>query len=130
MALAVAAREVGGFDLSGPAVTYGSMVMVVLSFLLSLGRALPKGELRGDFGTRCGLVVSALVDGAKNALSVALACASAGIIIGIIALTGIGIDFTQPRELYSPRCVLKGAINIRPLDRPPVAFMRCFGQTL
>ena len=35
-----------------------------------------------------------LVDGAKQALGVALACATAGIVIGIIALTGIGISFT------------------------------------
>ena len=40
-------------------------------------------------------VWDALVDGAKNCLSVALACASAGIIIGVIALTGAGITFTQ-----------------------------------
>jgi TRAP transporter 4TM/12TM fusion protein len=40
-------------------------------------------------------VWDALVDGAKNCLSVALACASAGIIIGVIALTGVGISFTQ-----------------------------------
>jgi TRAP transporter 4TM/12TM fusion protein len=37
----------------------------------------------------------ALIDGARNALGVALACACAGIVIGIIALTGIGITFTQ-----------------------------------
>jgi TRAP transporter 4TM/12TM fusion protein len=37
----------------------------------------------------------ALVDGARGALGVAMACASAGIVIGIIALTGLGITFTQ-----------------------------------
>ena len=40
-------------------------------------------------------VVDALIDGAKNALAVAMACACAGIVIGVIALTGIGIQFTQ-----------------------------------
>jgi TRAP transporter 4TM/12TM fusion protein len=40
-------------------------------------------------------VVEAMVDGSKNALSVAMACASAGIVIGIVALTGLGITFTQ-----------------------------------
>lgn len=40
-------------------------------------------------------VVDALIDGAKNALAVALACACAGIIIGIVTLTGIGLTFTQ-----------------------------------
>jgi TRAP transporter 4TM/12TM fusion protein len=40
-------------------------------------------------------VAEALVDGARNTLPVALACASAGIIIGIVILTGLGITFTQ-----------------------------------
>jgi TRAP transporter 4TM/12TM fusion protein len=40
-------------------------------------------------------LIDALVDGARNALPVALACACAGIIIGIVSLTGAGIIFTQ-----------------------------------
>jgi TRAP transporter 4TM/12TM fusion protein len=40
-------------------------------------------------------VVDALIDGAKNALPVALACASAGIVVGVVTLTGLGIVFTQ-----------------------------------
>jgi TRAP-type uncharacterized transport system fused permease subunit len=49
--------------------------------------------------TRAGItwwtVLDALIDGAKNALAVAMACACAGIVIGVISLTGIGIQFTQ-----------------------------------
>jgi TRAP transporter 4TM/12TM fusion protein len=40
-------------------------------------------------------LVEALVDGARNALSVALACASAGVVIGVVTLSGLGIVFTQ-----------------------------------
>jgi TRAP transporter 4TM/12TM fusion protein len=40
-------------------------------------------------------LIDAMVDGAKNALGVALACACAGIIIGVVTLSGLGIDFTQ-----------------------------------
>src|SRR5262245_37992565 len=40
-------------------------------------------------------VVDAMVEGAKNSLPVALACASAGIMIGIVTLSGLGIVFTQ-----------------------------------
>jgi TRAP transporter 4TM/12TM fusion protein len=39
--------------------------------------------------------VEALIDGARNTLTVALACACAGIIIGVVTLTGLGIVFTQ-----------------------------------
>jgi TRAP transporter 4TM/12TM fusion protein len=40
-------------------------------------------------------IVSALEDGAKQAIPVALACAAAGLVIGSIALTGAGIKFTS-----------------------------------
>jgi TRAP transporter 4TM/12TM fusion protein len=40
-------------------------------------------------------IVSAMMDGARNTLPVAVACAAAGIIIGITILTGFGITFTQ-----------------------------------
>ena len=40
-------------------------------------------------------LIGALIDGAKNTVAVALACAAAGIIIGVITLTGLGITFTQ-----------------------------------
>jgi TRAP transporter 4TM/12TM fusion protein len=42
-----------------------------------------------------GNVIAALIDGSRNTLAVALACACAGIIIGVISLSGLGIVFTQ-----------------------------------
>ncbi|HEV8661951.1 MAG TPA: TRAP transporter permease [Candidatus Methylomirabilis sp.] len=39
-------------------------------------------------------LVQALADGARNSLPVAAACACAGIVIGVIALTGLGLQFT------------------------------------
>jgi TRAP-type uncharacterized transport system fused permease subunit len=40
-------------------------------------------------------VINALEEGARNALSVAMACACAGIVIGCVTITGLGIVFTQ-----------------------------------
>lgn len=40
-------------------------------------------------------LLAALIEGARGTLAVALACACAGIVIGAISLTGIGIVFTQ-----------------------------------
>jgi TRAP transporter 4TM/12TM fusion protein len=40
-------------------------------------------------------VIEAMADGARNALPVALACACAGIVIGVVTLAGLGIVFTQ-----------------------------------
>ena len=39
--------------------------------------------------------IEAFVDGAKNALGVATACACAGIVIAVVTLSGLGIVFTQ-----------------------------------
>ncbi len=40
-------------------------------------------------------ILDAFVDGARNALGVATACACAGIVIGVVTLSGLGIVFTQ-----------------------------------
>ncbi len=46
-------------------------------------------------GIGWGNVLGALVDAAKNTLAVAMACACAGIVIGVVTITGLGIVFTQ-----------------------------------
>ena len=40
-------------------------------------------------------IIESFVDGAKNMLGVAMACACAGIVIGVVTLSGLGIVFTQ-----------------------------------
>ncbi|MGH8706599.1 MAG: TRAP transporter permease, partial [Burkholderiales bacterium] len=49
--------------------------------------------------TRAGIswrsVLEALEEGARNTLAVAMACACAGIVIGCVTITGLGIVFTQ-----------------------------------
>lgn len=42
-----------------------------------------------------GNLIGACVDGARNALPVALACAAAGVVIAVVTLSGLGIVFTQ-----------------------------------
>ncbi len=50
-------------------------------------------ETRGVFTPK--VILEALAGGARNAVMVALACATAGIVVGTITLTGLGITFTQ-----------------------------------
>ena len=83
-------------------------VLIVLVGML-LGYSAPLAALAGALScvpvamlrrtTRQGLTLmtiwDALEDGARQALGVALACATAGIVIGVIALTGVGITFTS-----------------------------------
>ena len=83
-------------------------VLVVL-FGLILGYSAPLCALAGTLscvpmallrkstrkGISWGTIWGALEDGAKNSVAVALACACAGIVIGVITLTGAAINFTS-----------------------------------
>jgi TRAP transporter 4TM/12TM fusion protein len=78
-------------------------------FGLMLGYSAPRCALAGALSclpmamlrsaTRQGIgwgnVIDALVDGARNTLAVAMACACAGIVSGVVTITGLGIVFTQ-----------------------------------
>jgi len=68
-----------------------------LCALVAAISCLPVAAMRAT--TREGLrwknVLEALEEGAKNALSVAMACACAGIVIACVTITGLGIVFTQ-----------------------------------
>ena len=55
--------------------------------------ALLRATTREGIGWRS--VLEALVEGARNTLAVAMACACAGIVIGCVTITGLGIMFTQ-----------------------------------
>ena len=76
-----------GFMLAGFTPTYAALwataSVVVLSWLRRETRMGPRKILR------------ALEDGARNTLAVAVTCAAAGIIIGVITLTGVGLRFTS-----------------------------------
>jgi len=83
-------------------------ILVVLAGLM-MGYSAPLCALWGALSclplallrkaTRAGItwktVLEALEDGAKNTLAVAMACACAGIVIGVVTITGLGIVFTQ-----------------------------------
>ena len=64
--------------------------------LVGIGSVIPttwlRASTRGVFTWR--VIVEALESGARNTLVVALACGCAGIVIGTITLTGLGLSFT------------------------------------
>jgi TRAP transporter 4TM/12TM fusion protein len=89
----------------------GHLFVPILAILavLYLGYSAPMAALVGTLAcfpvaalrastrgyVRLGNIIEAMIDGAKNALGVALACACAGIIIAVVTLAGLGIVFTQ-----------------------------------
>jgi TRAP transporter 4TM/12TM fusion protein len=72
---------------------YSAPLCALAGALACLPVALLRASTREGIGLRT--VVSALVDGARNTLPVAMACACAGIVIGCVTITGLGITFTQ-----------------------------------
>ena len=53
------------------------------------------GMLRGTTRVHPWKLIEALALGARNAVTIATACASAGIIVGVISLTGLGLKFSD-----------------------------------
>jgi TRAP transporter 4TM/12TM fusion protein len=72
---------------------YSAPLAALAGTLACFPVALLRASTRGNVTFRN--VIEAMIDGARNALAVALACACAGIVIGVVALTGAGIVFTQ-----------------------------------
>lgn len=77
-----------GVLLAGYSAPFAALFGIVSVVPTALLRRTTRAEVR------LGTIVEALVAGARNTVSVALACACAGIVIGVITLTGLGIDFT------------------------------------
>jgi TRAP transporter 4TM/12TM fusion protein len=72
---------------------YSAPLCALVGALACIPVALLRASTRA--GIRWQTVFEALVDGARNTLSVAMACACAGLVIGSVTITGLGINFTQ-----------------------------------
>src|SRR4029453_3786103 len=79
--------------LFGLVLGYSAPRCALVGALTCIPMALLRASTRKDVGWRN--VLDALVDGARNTLAVAMACACAGIVIGCVTITGLGITFTQ-----------------------------------
>jgi TRAP transporter 4TM/12TM fusion protein len=72
---------------------YSAPLCALWAALACLPMALLRKTTREGISWRS--VLEALEEGARNTLAVAMACACAGIIIGVVTITGLGITFTQ-----------------------------------
>ncbi|HEX6692186.1 MAG TPA: TRAP transporter fused permease subunit [Burkholderiales bacterium] len=79
--------------LGGLLLGYSAPLCALVATLACLPTALLRKSTRAGITWRTPL--EALQDGAKASLSVAVACAAAGLVIGAVTITGMGIVFTQ-----------------------------------
>ena len=79
--------------LAGLILGYSAPLCALVGALSCLPVALLKRATRAGISWRN--VLEALEEGAKNTLAVAMACASAGVVIACVTITGLGIVFTQ-----------------------------------
>src|SRR5690606_11986041 len=79
--------------LAGLAMGYSAPLCALVAALTCMPVALLRKTTRAQLRWRS--VLEALEEGARNALAVAMACACAGIVIGCVSTTGLGIDFSQ-----------------------------------
>jgi TRAP transporter 4TM/12TM fusion protein len=82
-----------GVILVGLFLGYSAPLCALVAALCCLPVALLRSSTRS--GISWTSVFSALEEGARNTLAVAMACACAGIVIGCVTITGLGITFTQ-----------------------------------
>jgi TRAP transporter 4TM/12TM fusion protein len=80
------------------AVFWATVVTLLLSFLQPDTALIPYGWFRGRMPWLKGFwesgLVKALAGGSTGMLSVAATCAAAGIIVGVVTLTGLGLKFS------------------------------------
>jgi len=65
------------------------------------GTPLTIARLRGALSNGARMVLAAMVLGARNAVAVSVACAVAGIIVGVVGLTGLGLKFSSIMVAFS-----------------------------
>lgn len=80
-------------------VFYATLVTAALSFIRSDSAMIPYDWFRGRMSWIRGLwesrFIKALEGGSVGVLNVAMTCASAGIIVGVVTLTGLGLKFSS-----------------------------------
>jgi TRAP transporter 4TM/12TM fusion protein len=70
-------------------------ISILVNFIRWIITTENRMRLSGFAAKEGGLLVKALENGARNAVMVSVACAAAGIIVGMVSLTGMGLKFSS-----------------------------------
>ena len=71
------------------------LISILANFIRWVVNGRDEESLIGFSMTEFKLIIKALENGAKNAVMVSVACAAAGIIVGMVSLTGMGLKFSS-----------------------------------
>ena len=71
------------------------LISIIANFIRWAVQSKDEISLSGFVMHEFKLIVKALENGAKNAVMVSVACAAAGIIVGMVSLTGMGLKFSS-----------------------------------
>jgi len=71
------------------------LISILMNFIRWIIRKENRIRLSEFAAKEGGLLIKALENGAKNAIMVSVACAAAGIIVGMVSLTGMGLKFSS-----------------------------------
>ena len=71
------------------------LISIIANFIRWAVQSKDEISLSGFVMYEFKLIVKALENGAKNAVMVSVACAAAGIIVGMVSLTGMGLKFSS-----------------------------------
>ncbi|MDO5494515.1 MAG: TRAP transporter permease [bacterium] len=72
---------------SGRTILFSALLTIIVTVIVAMFRE----TTRMSFGD----IIAALADGARTAVSVAVACATVGIIVGVVTLTGFGVKLAN-----------------------------------
>ena len=97
------------------AVFYAILLMILIMLLESgykrlVQEGISLNSIKVVFLNTGKAVIDAFIEGAKKAIQVAVACACAGIIVGTVTMTGLGLKMAGYIEIYSQGVLFYGLV--------------------
>lgn len=111
----------------GFAVMYAIVMLIMIMFLQEPVRAIERGEdIEPTIGRGFYNIINGLEHGARNMVGIAVAVATAGVVVGTVNLTGLGLRLTEIIENLSA-IITKGVMF---LVVPIITALNNLGQTI
>ncbi len=111
----------------GFAVMYAIVMLIIVMFLQEPIKAIEGGnKIEGGISRGLNNIVEGLESGARNMIGIAVAVATAGIVVGTVNFTGLGLRLTEIIEKLSASMT----VGIMFLATPIIGFVNNLGETV